>query len=265
MKSRDQTLLAEIEAAAVDSRSSLADALRKCVVLGGKSGSEQLRDWATRELQGYYGEDELPEYRTVAAQIQIDGATMTGLISQQAIAPTELPDFVQEKVKEQVDLRDGVGAIEALVSRAESQGEAVKFSLPLGADIARVMSGDMQGQRILSIYWAVAPGAIHGLLDQIRTALTVLVAEMRANMPRNQEVPSEAVANQAINLVVTGRRHKISVSAAQATEESAQAHAAGGNIESPDDSPFWTTPRKIGAFIVGVATIVGAVAAVLAL
>jgi AbiTii-like protein len=261
---REDTLIAQIEQETLDDSASLAGALRKCVVLGGKSGSEPLRDWATRELKGYYGDDDLPEYREVPAQIQIDGATMSGLVTGQPIARSALPDFVQEQVRERVELRDGAGAIEALVKRAEASGEAVKFSLPMGGDIARIMSADLQGQQILSIYWAVAPAAVRGVLDQIRTALTLLVAELRAKMPRDEHVPSAAVANEAVQLVVTGKRHNISVNTAQAEGDSSSA-----TVTIPEqkevESPFWTRSRRIGAIVVGAATIIGAVAAVIAI
>lgn len=59
----DKGLLAQDEDGALDSSTSLADTLRKCIALGGQAGSEELRDWARRELDGYKVEDELPEYR----------------------------------------------------------------------------------------------------------------------------------------------------------------------------------------------------------
>ena len=83
---------------------------------------------APRELKGYGGDYELPEYRRVPAQIPIDGATMTGRVNGQPIARSSLPDFVQEQVREEVELRDGVGAIEALAERAEATGEPAKLS-----------------------------------------------------------------------------------------------------------------------------------------
>jgi AbiTii len=33
----------------------LSSLLQKCIVLGGKAGSEGMRDWARRELNGYGG------------------------------------------------------------------------------------------------------------------------------------------------------------------------------------------------------------------
>lgn len=264
MARREETLITQIEHEALDDSASLAGALRKCVILGGKSGSEQLRDWATRELQGYYGQDELPQYRVVPAQIAIDGASYNGIVKGQPVARSSLPDFVQEKIRDEVELRDGAGAIEALVHRAEAAGEAIKLSLPMGGDIARIMNADLQGSQIMSIYWSLAPVAVRGVLDQIRTALTLLVAELRANMPSGDDVPSAAAANQAVQVVVTGKRNKINVHTTQA--EGAGSTATLAVPESQEvETPFWTRSRRIGAFAVGVATIVGAVAAVIAI
>lgn len=53
MARREDSLIAEIERDALNERVAVATALRKCIVLGGKSGSEALRDWASRELKGY--------------------------------------------------------------------------------------------------------------------------------------------------------------------------------------------------------------------
>lgn len=73
MAKRDHTLLGQIERDLLDDRP-LADVLRKVIVLGGRAGSGELRDWASLELDGYAGRTEpIPAYRGVAAHIQIDG------------------------------------------------------------------------------------------------------------------------------------------------------------------------------------------------
>lgn len=71
-------------------------------------------------------------------------------------------------MREEVELREGVCAIEALVERAAPNGEAVKLSLPMGGDIARLMSAELQGQRILAVYWALAPAAVPGVVHAYR-------------------------------------------------------------------------------------------------
>jgi hypothetical protein len=55
-------LLDEIHDGALDSRTNLPDLLRKCIALGGETGSERLRDWARQELMGYGPGTEVPEY-----------------------------------------------------------------------------------------------------------------------------------------------------------------------------------------------------------
>ncbi|MFK0250321.1 hypothetical protein ACIQUM_36935 [Amycolatopsis azurea] len=52
----------------LDDRVSLSSILRKCVVLGGRAGSEKVRDRASLELKGYRGR-ELPEYRQIPASL----------------------------------------------------------------------------------------------------------------------------------------------------------------------------------------------------
>ncbi len=45
------------------------------------------------------------------------------------------------------------------------------------------------GSQIVSLYWKVSQTEIHGVLDQIRTALTQLVVELRANMDDEEAIP----------------------------------------------------------------------------
>jgi hypothetical protein len=263
MRSRDNSLLAQIEAAALDEEHSVAGALRKCVALGGQAGSSELRDWATKELRGYDNDDELPEYRIVAAPILIDGVTFTAKITGQQIAPSSLPDFVQETIGERFEFRSGVGEVEELVRSCERSGEPAKLQLPGGSEVARLMtqeSGD-SSQSILAIYWSISPVAIRGVTDQVRTSLVQLVAELRAGMPDDQSLPSAEAAAHAVQVAVTGKRSNVTVTAAQAGN-GGQANVTA-NEPAPPESGFWTRSRRIGAFFVGAATVVGAVIAVI--
>jgi hypothetical protein len=255
---RDRNLVAQIERDALDGSVPLASALRRCVVLGGKSGSEELRDWATRELQGYHGEDNLPAYRIVAAPLRVDGIVGRAKVSRQAFPPASLPDFAREHIQDEVELRDGIGTIEGFLDLAE-----IKLSPPRASDLVLYMNHEsgIPGQHIESLYWQVSHAAIRGVLDRIRTSLTQLVAELRANMTANEDVPSTEAADQAVQVVVTGKRSKVTVTTAQASDNG----TASLRMEDPrrDESKFWTRSRRIGAFAVGLASIAGAVAAVL--
>lgn len=254
--------MAEIEQAAL-SDDPLANTLRKCIVLGGRAGSTDLRDWATRELRGYGGDDELPAYRKVAAPIKIDGATIQAKISGQQIGPRSLPDFAQEHIAEQVELRDGVGPVEMLAADAEKRGDSsIRLSLPMGADLARYMnsqSGD-QTQQIVSIYWDVSIATIRGVVDQVRTTVAELVGELRAGMGGQDQVPSAEITDQAVNVAVYGHKARVTVTAAQSGTQGAS--TAGDQRDALHDEPFWNRSRKAGAVIVGVATVVAAIVAV---
>jgi hypothetical protein len=259
----DDTLVAQIERDALDDGVPVATALRKCVALGGKSGSEELRDWATRELQGYHGEDILPEYRVIAAPLMVDAVVGRTQVTHQQIPPSGLPDFAQEHISERLELRDGVGSLEAFARQPQ-----IKISPPRAADLARLMNAKTGSyQHIISIYWSVAPPVMRGVVDQIRTALTQLVAELRANMNETDEIPSAEAASQAVNVVVTGKRSQVKVTTAQASGSDAVsvAHADEAETEGPPESGFWSRSRKLGAFLVGLATIAGAVVAIVQL
>lgn len=257
MVGRSNTLLDEIESDALDETKPLTGALRKCVALGGQANSAELRDWATRELQGYPPDGDLPGFRVIPAPIMIEGATHGGIVKNQQIPRSTLPDVVQEKIGEEFRFYSGVGEIEELARSAERSEEPAKLQLPSGGDVARLMNAEIgPGQQILSVYWAVSPVSLRGLCDQIRTSLMQLVAEIRVAIPKGAEVPTPEAADNAINVVVNGKRARVSVAAAQASGGSSATLAS----EAPsEESGFWTTSRWIGAAIVGIATIAAAV------
>lgn len=258
MAKREDSLIAEIERDALDDAVPLATALRKCIVLGGKSGSEALRDWASRELKGYGPDDQLPDYRVVVAPLMVDGFAGNAQITGQQFAPSGLPDFAREHIRKELTLRAGIGEIEALLKNDKI------MPLPAGAsDIARYMneSSDNPYQRITSIYWSVSHSAIHGVLDQVRTSLTQLAAELRATMGDEDAVPSAQATTAALSVVVTGKRSRVNVAAA--TAPGASARAATSELSGAEATGFWTRWRKVGAFVVGLASVAATVIAVI--
>jgi AbiTii len=233
----------------------IAAVLRRCVVLGGRSGSEALRDRATRELKGYHGEEELPDYRVVAAPLMIDGFSGNVHLTGRQIAPSNLPEFAQEYITETVEVRDGVGGLEALAAQ-----DQIKLGPPGASNLTPLMSAEAGPYRhVESLYWSVSPSTMRGVLDQIRTSLTQLVAELRASMPAGESLPSAAAADQAVQVIQGGRRNRLTITTAQAAE----ATSASADTGAAEESGFWTTGRRIGAFLVGLATIAGAAAAVI--
>lgn len=250
------SLLDQIEKDALNDAVPVATALRKCVALGGRSGSEALRDWAAKELNGYQGEDGLPGYRVIGAPLRLDGMSGNYKITGEALPPMALPDFVRGVITEEVELRQGVGEIEALLEYPE-----IKLQPAGAADLAMYMnsqSGD-RFRHVQAIYWHVSKPSVRGVLDQVRTTLTQLVAELRATTPTTQPVPTAEAATQAVNVVLKGMGRKtVTVTAAQSSAPDSK--AANKVVGPPEpESGFWTTSRRIGAAIVGLAGIAAAV------
>ena len=252
MKSRDASLLAQIERDVL-STVAVADILRKCLVLGGRSGSQGLREWATHELKGYPEGVGLPEYRRIGAPILANATTGTAILTRYRLGAGALPEFVREEIDEIFEMRRGVGEIQAYIAGARDG--SVNLSIPMAAEIARIIDSQSSNprQHIDSIYWSVSASALEGVLDHVRTILTEFVAELHPTA-LDDVVPSASATDNAINIAVNGKRASILVSNVNAK--------SGGSAEATiapvsNQSSWWTRTRVVGAGIAGFASILG--------
>jgi hypothetical protein len=240
--------LADIERAIADGEP-MANTLRRCILLGGRSGSAALREWASQELNGYPGA-ELPAYRTLVAPLLIDGVQGMTKITGQQISPTVLPDFAQEHLSNDLPMPQGIGEIEAMI-RSNPEAESVRLMPPLADDVVRLWNHERNDEfsQITRLYWDVSKVALEGLVERVRTKLTELVAEMRAGTPAGSDVPTEAIANQAVSVVVRGVGNRVNL-----------VHGDGSSIDASQhgETPgFWTATRKVWGVLIGLATLIG--------
>lgn len=121
---RSVTLLDQIQSKAIDG--DVVKALRLCLSLGGRSGSSDLRDWASRELNRYR-DSALPDYRRIYAAIQIDVRTYNAIITGQTISTLQLPDFARDHLSEEVELRQSLPGLVDLVNEAKRKGEPIRL------------------------------------------------------------------------------------------------------------------------------------------
>ncbi len=231
--------------------------LRKLLLIGGAAGSPELREWAASELRGYPGDLPLPGYRTVNAPLQIDGAVPGGYVRHQTISPGELPEFARDAMEELVPLRMGVREIQIMIDQHRSD-RIVKLQPPGASGLVQYMNGTgMASGHIERIYWSVSTISLEGVLDQVRTRLAELIAELRSGTPRGQDLPSPTQASNAVNFVINGRGNRVNIS--QASDGSVISSQAEGRPR------FWTKARVLGAGVVGVATVVGTVVTIVQL
>ena len=134
-------------------------------------------------------------------------------------------------------------------------GDTVKFGIPGVQDLLMLINHQNQGtyQNIRSIYWTVSTVAVGSILDRIMTTLAELVAEMRAGMPADGEVPSPELANQAVQIAVHGKGSRITLNNAQSSTGTITqtTHHRRKTARHGSDGVL------IGGFIVGAATVIG--------
>ncbi|MCZ2110076.1 MAG: hypothetical protein LC118_11010 [Dehalococcoidia bacterium] len=261
MFGRSQNLLHQIEADALDSKADVLAALRKCVALGGQSGSEALREWATRELKGYHGVSELPEYRVVQGVLALDGISGNYKVTGQQISPFSLPEPASKHITNEVRLGQPLAELVNAIGTAKASGEtSIKFGLPGGADLVLLMNSENTNpwKYVERVYWQVSVSSLGRIVDVVRTNLVELVSEMRAGMGEDVEVPSKAVADQAVNVAIYGDGNRLTFGG---LNQAVGNHAAATSHSASPESGL----RKFMWWVVGLATIVAAVAGVLAL
>jgi hypothetical protein len=104
------------------------------------------------------------------------------------------------------------------------------------------------------LYWGIAPVVLAGVVDQVRTTLTVMVAEIRAAMPDSSDVLPAEVASHAINFAVNGgERTTINFTATQGANEI--------TTTAEKEQRHWV--RIAAAVAVGLLTIAGVVFALM--
>lgn len=208
-------LLAQIEAAVVDDRVPLSSLLQQCVVLGARTGSEKMRDWARWELNGYVGADTVPDYRHFHAAVM---AVITNNAGYNAITQRIHDDMFSDQVRDLIretvgDIEDailpqGIGMLEGLASQGTDMHR-------LGPPWSSVMADTLNqfnmapNSRVCEVYWSVSNASIRGVLVRVRAALVELVAELITLTPQDQDVPDKQAADQAVQFIVTGDRATI--------------------------------------------------------
>lgn len=213
MDSRAAELLASIEDDLSGSDVPTSTILQKCILLGGRAGSDTLRSWASRELNGYENDDDLPSYRKVGAVILMDIIAGNRYYSATPISSAQLPKVDGfDRVDETVHLTQALGELEALGS---AEGESLKFTKPIAPLVAAEFDkrAGQPFQQVQALYWSLSRATILGVVSRVRTALVELVSELVTKSPSPSELPPSDAIGHAVQLIINGERPVINLSA----------------------------------------------------
>lgn len=211
MTKRRGGLPAQIEADLLDDSVPLSSLLQRCVVLGQQAGSEELRDWARWELNGYAdAADAVPSYRHVHAVLMAVITNNAGYNAMtQRISEDVFPDQIREVIRETVgDIEDtiipyGIGMLEELASQGtDTHHLSPPFSIVMADTLNQFNMAP--NSRVAQVYWPVPNAAFRGILSRVRTTLADRVAQLIALTPQDQDVPDKQATTQAIHLNITG-------------------------------------------------------------
>jgi hypothetical protein len=205
MTPRQPDLLAVLEHGVIDRAVPTADLLRTCVVLGGRTGSARLGDWAKSELRGYQDRNLIPAYRTVTVPI-----LQTSEWYNQSAGELETEKSVLNEHNYSLRLGKPLDELDALAAQSERTDRPVL--LGMDADILEECKRKpiySQPETGFSIYvsdmqWIVESSVIRGILGHIRTALAEFIAELRAEIISDDVMPSAAQADEALRTAVPG-------------------------------------------------------------
>jgi hypothetical protein len=189
-----------------------------CIALGGQSGSESLRDWASRELKGYCQGTHVLPYRVIPTSIVVDGLTSTHRIIGEQVAPYALPAPARDLVKEEDELRGPIAELVDAVASARAAGEDhIKLGIPGGATLAVLVSAEQRqagavSHRVERVYKKASVSSFVGVIDAVHTNLVELVAEIRAGLGPGEDLPGKELADRAVNIAIYGQGNRVDVS-----------------------------------------------------
>lgn len=188
------TLLRSLRGRLLDESEPLAGLLRKCLMLGAETGSETLREWARKELNGYSDEDEVPQYRKVQAPISVDSINGRIWAKGQIVSRHQLPQAAWEYVPDEISLKQPIEELERLAGQ-----KAFSFGSP-GLAYAQAIWNKELGpfQNIVGLSYSMSGSVLAGVLGQVRTKLVEVVADLTADTPLS-ELPKKDQVDAAVS------------------------------------------------------------------
>lgn len=230
-------LLGEIRDGALSDSTSLAEVLRRCVILGHRMKYPPLKEWANQELNGYASQKMVPSYRILTAQLTGNFSTAGWSLDSHPVPLSIFPDDSISDIVTVPVLQD----VAALQKWKAQEQITLK---PRHSNLERYVTSNIGDGQFCSLVWLqVAPSSITGLLSQIRNRIVGFVLDIEGELG-DKAMPDGSIATRSrerVNYifqtnvygdtgnVVTGIGNTIT------SKISAELHIEAGNSQSLRD------------------------------
>lgn len=197
-------LIDEIIEMASDGKRSLADALRKCLVLAFELKNEKLKQWADKELNGFSNEDVIPKYRQAALHskgnfLGYGGARLTNRPLPLGVLETQHWDLLTSK------LRQPIGAYEMLCASGLEKNPTINWPPDL---IHHYQSRFIEGYALSSAWQEVPMSLVVSLCEEVRNRLLRFALEIKEELghvsDKPTELPRERIEAAVVNYIYGG-------------------------------------------------------------
>ncbi|MFI5495582.1 hypothetical protein [Actinoplanes sp. NPDC051859] len=189
------TLLRSLREHLLDESQPLAGLLRKCLLLGAETGSETLRSWARKELNGYGDDDEVPAYRRVPSPaISMNSISGNTWSKNRIVDRYQLPVDAQEFIPDHMSFKHPIEELERLADQKQ-----MFFASPALAYAQTVWNEELGPfQEVVGLSYVMSGSVLAGILGQVRTKLVDVVADLTADTPLS-ELPKKGQVDAAVS------------------------------------------------------------------
>ena len=151
------SLIDELQRDALDSKVSVTELLRKCLVVGSKLGVGELTDWARLELDGYKNISEVPEYRDAHGTPQVWNPY-------HGYQPLMFGDANLSEKFSLMHFHQPASELEFTLRQCERGKSGLHFSYPSAVENGLMEAMEMPLAPSLSVH----AGQVHKMLESIR-------------------------------------------------------------------------------------------------
>lgn len=181
-------LIDEIIDLAADNKDSIGVLLRKCLVLAYEIKNGNLKSWATKELNGYESDDELPEYRVTSAPAMGNFSGWGGAQTNGFPIPPAVLEERHRNWATTFNLRQGIGAYEHLIKQAKPEGQ---ITAPWPSDLSLYYQDRIpltSGDKLISAYQEIPTPNVVEFLETVRNRVLSFALEIKAEIMQDDRL-----------------------------------------------------------------------------